>query len=426
MKLNKFLKLVIAVFACELAGIIGSFFTTPSIPGWYATLIKPDFSPPNWVFAPVWTTLFALMGIAVFLVWSSFEKETNTEKKKQAKISFFIFALQLALNIFWSVLFFGLHSPQAAFIEIVFLWIAILTSIVAFGKISKSAAWLLVPYIIWVSFAGYLNYSIWQLNANVQISSEENSVKSVVENFGYNLKKVSLLSPLVALDIEENYKDFLDPALLAQWKADSSKALGRITSSPWPDRIEITSINKFGSGAYDVTGNIIELTSFEQTDGGKEFSRPVKIGVANFGSRWLITGITVGEYGSNAIAIELEECLPKSDMASKEKCDQLLGQITNFDDCVMAGFPIMKSNPPQCQTPDGRNFIQQTNSSWQEVLQAIENCQIKEAFQTHSRIVSLTLKNENRLVAIEPVIDDLILAIKNKTSECGFVPIATE
>ncbi|MDO8489950.1 MAG: TspO/MBR family protein [bacterium] len=158
MKISNTLKLVIAIAVSELAGIIGSVFTVSSIPTWYATLVKPDLNPPAWVFGPVWTALFALMGIAAFLVWK------EGLHRRDVKIALGIFDVQLVLNVLWSMLFFGLHSPGAALVEIVFLWIAILATIVTFAKISKPAAWLLVPYILWVSFAAYLNYAIWMLN----------------------------------------------------------------------------------------------------------------------------------------------------------------------------------------------------------------------------------------------------------------------
>ncbi len=159
-------KLIIAVVVSELAGIIGSVFTTPSIAGpstgsglsWYAGIVKPALNPPAWVFGPVWTTLFALMGIAAFLVWK------KGLDRRDVKIALGIFLGQLVLNTLWSIIFFGLHSPGGAFIEIMFLWLAILATIIAFYKISKLATWLLVPYILWVSFAVYLSYVIWMLN----------------------------------------------------------------------------------------------------------------------------------------------------------------------------------------------------------------------------------------------------------------------
>ena len=163
MRKSNFFKLVITITVSEMAGVIGAFFTTPSVAGWYANLIKPALNPPAWVFGPVWTTLFALMGIAAFLVWSSYT-EASEDKKKGVKIALALFGVQLVMNTLWSIIFFGLHSPGGALIEIVFLWLAILATIIAFAKISKPAAWLLSPYIFWVSFAAYLNYTIWMLN----------------------------------------------------------------------------------------------------------------------------------------------------------------------------------------------------------------------------------------------------------------------
>ncbi len=160
MKINNLFKLIIAIVVSELAGIIGSVFTTPSIAGWYAGLAKPALNPPAWVFGPVWAALFALMGIAAFLVWK------KGLGRKEVKIALGIFIGQLVLNMLWSIIFFGLHSPAGAFIDLIILWFAILAMIMVFARISKPAAWLLVPYIIWISFAGYLNFNIWQLNKN--------------------------------------------------------------------------------------------------------------------------------------------------------------------------------------------------------------------------------------------------------------------
>lgn len=143
---------------CQMAGVIGSIFTTPAIPTWYANINKPSFRPPNWVFAPVWTILFLLMGIALFLILR------KGLKNKNVKIAFFFFIFHLVLNTLWSILFFGLESPFAAFIEIIFLWASILVSIILFLPISRIAGYLLIPYLLWVSFASILNFSIWRLN----------------------------------------------------------------------------------------------------------------------------------------------------------------------------------------------------------------------------------------------------------------------
>lgn len=158
MKLNNFFKLAIAIIVSQLAGVIGSVFTVSSIPTWYATLQKPSFNPPNWIFAPVWTLLFLLMGISLYLIWS------RGFKNKETKIALFIFGSQLILNILWSIIFFGLHNPFWAFIEISILWLAILLTTISFYKISKTAAYLLLPYILWVSLAAVLNFSILIIN----------------------------------------------------------------------------------------------------------------------------------------------------------------------------------------------------------------------------------------------------------------------
>src|SRR3989339_175894 len=145
MKINNTFKLIIAIVVSELAGIIGSVFTTPSIAGWYAGIVKLAINPPAWVFGPVWTTLFALMGIAAFLVWR------KGLEHRDVKIAISIFLGQLVLNTLWSIIFFGLHSSGGAFVEIIFLWLAIAATITAFARVSKPAAWILVPYILWVS-----------------------------------------------------------------------------------------------------------------------------------------------------------------------------------------------------------------------------------------------------------------------------------
>ena len=149
---------VVAVLICQGAGLIGSVATFPSIPTWYATLEKPFFNPPNWLFGPVWTTLYALMGISAFLVWRKGIRD------RQVKVALGIFVAQLILNSLWSIVFFGLHSLLGGLIVILPLWVAILLSIVTFYRISKTAGVLLIPYILWVSFATLLNFSLWQLN----------------------------------------------------------------------------------------------------------------------------------------------------------------------------------------------------------------------------------------------------------------------
>ena len=153
-------RLITAIVLVQLAGGIGAFVTTPAIGTWYATLIKPELAPPNWIFGPVWTSLYLLMGIAAFLVWNRGLERADVRR------GLGLFGVQLALNTFWSFLFFGQQNPGAAFLELVILWLAIAATIIAFHKISRPAAYLLLPYIVWVTFAGYLNYSIWTLNSD--------------------------------------------------------------------------------------------------------------------------------------------------------------------------------------------------------------------------------------------------------------------
>lgn len=158
MKARQGIELVTAVIICEAAGLLGSVFTFSAIPTWYASLVKPPLNPPSWIFGPVWTTLYALMGIAAFLVWQ------KRAKDKKADEALRVFALQLALNALWSILFFGIHQAGLAFLEIVLMWLAIVWTMIAFYRISKPAAYLLAPYILWVSFAAYLNFALWFLN----------------------------------------------------------------------------------------------------------------------------------------------------------------------------------------------------------------------------------------------------------------------
>lgn len=155
-----FFKLIFSIIISESIGVIGAVFTMPAISTWYVSLNKPLLSPPNWVFAPVWTIIFAVMGVSVYLVW---QKGLD---RKSVKIALTIFIIQLVLNSLWSIIFFGFKNIGLAFGELIILLVAIFTTTLLFYKISRLAAWLLVPYILWVIFAGYLNYSIWRLNSD--------------------------------------------------------------------------------------------------------------------------------------------------------------------------------------------------------------------------------------------------------------------
>lgn len=157
MKLN-IIKLTISILGCELAGILGGFFTQSSVQSWYSTIKKPSFTPPNWLFGPVWILLYLLMGISLYLIWNS---KTDIKLKNLALT---LFLIQLGLNILWSFFFFYLKNPLIGFIEIVILLVFIILTAIKFHNIIKPAAYLLIPYIIWVGFASVLNFSLWVLN----------------------------------------------------------------------------------------------------------------------------------------------------------------------------------------------------------------------------------------------------------------------
>jgi translocator protein len=151
-------KLIISIAIPLAVGALSGYFTSESVSGWYSTINKPSFNPPNWIFAPVWTVLYILMGIACYIVW---KRSADLHSKRGALI---VYGIQLALNFAWSILFFYFQQPGWALAEIILLWIFIFITILQFGKISSVAAWLLVPYIAWVSFAALLNFNIWELN----------------------------------------------------------------------------------------------------------------------------------------------------------------------------------------------------------------------------------------------------------------------
>ena len=155
--MRQIIELTISVAVCLGAGFVGSRFSLGSVATWYPTLSKPAWTPPAWVFAPVWTTLYCLMGIAAWLVWSR-------AGWAAARVPLILFAVQLALNIAWSGIFFGLRRPAWAFAEIVLLWVAIAGTTSEFWPVSKAAGWLMVPYVAWVTCAAALNFAIWRLN----------------------------------------------------------------------------------------------------------------------------------------------------------------------------------------------------------------------------------------------------------------------
>jgi tryptophan-rich sensory protein len=155
--MNNALKAVLSISLCFVLGSSGGLLTINEIPGWYAALQKPSFNPPNWLFGPVWTALYIMMGVAFYLVW----RNPPSAGRKKALSAFLV---QFALNCAWTPVFFAMHQLGAALVVIVLMWLAILRTIFLFAPFSKTASWLLVPYISWVSFATLLNAAIWWLN----------------------------------------------------------------------------------------------------------------------------------------------------------------------------------------------------------------------------------------------------------------------
>lgn len=180
MKIQHPSRLIFSIIICQLAGVIGGFFTSKSVSTWYTTLNKPSFNPPSWLFSPVWITLYLLMGISLYLIWTSTDtdqdkkqrktksannkesKDENKNKKNKKALTWFY--AQLGLNTLWSILFFGLRQPLLSFIEIIVLDVAIFMTMVSSYKLSKTATYLFIPYTLWVTFAAILNFSLWYLN----------------------------------------------------------------------------------------------------------------------------------------------------------------------------------------------------------------------------------------------------------------------
>jgi translocator protein len=152
------LALLAFVAACFGAALVGSTFTTPSVPEWYGSLVKPSFTPPNWLFGPVWSMLYLAMAIAGWLVW-------RRQRESSTTLPLALFGGQLMLNVSWSILFFGLQAPRIALVEILILWAAIFATLLSFWRISTIAGWLFVPYLTWVSFATIMNFEICRLNS---------------------------------------------------------------------------------------------------------------------------------------------------------------------------------------------------------------------------------------------------------------------
>ncbi|HEX2948946.1 MAG TPA: TspO/MBR family protein [Armatimonadota bacterium] len=155
---RQILVLILFLLICYAVAGIGSLFTTSTMgqSGWYATLPKPSWNPPNWVFGPVWTVLYTLIAIAGWLVWKT------RGSVRAAAMPLALFTIQIILNGAWTIIFFGQHMPGIAFLDIVILWVFILLTMVVFWRIRPLAGWLFLPYLLWVTYASTLNYAIWQ------------------------------------------------------------------------------------------------------------------------------------------------------------------------------------------------------------------------------------------------------------------------
>ena len=153
--MKNLIKLIVSIGLSHSAGIIGSVFTAPNIDTWYATLAKPSFSPPNWIFAPVWLSLYTLIGIALYFVWKRYS---------ETKFIFWVFIIHLIFNGLWSYLFFGVQNPFLGLMDILILDALVIYLVIVLAKFEKKSALLLLPYLAWILFATVLNFSIWRLN----------------------------------------------------------------------------------------------------------------------------------------------------------------------------------------------------------------------------------------------------------------------
>ena len=178
MKIRSWTKLILSILLAQSAGIIGSFFTVSAISTWYVFLNKPVFSPPNWLFGPVWTILYTMIGISFYKIWINYKKENSWAIK--------LFLFHLFLNSIWSIIFFGMKNLGLAFFEIVIMWLTAIYMVIKFKRIDKWASYLLIPYILWISFASVLNFSVWRLNLNqnkINVFAEELTPKKAFDDY---------------------------------------------------------------------------------------------------------------------------------------------------------------------------------------------------------------------------------------------------
>jgi len=266
---NNFLKLIIAILIPQAIGLLGSLVTAPHINSWYAKLDKPSFNPPNWIFAPVWTTLFLLMGVSLSLVWTQSNKGIASPRKnaglamtKEIKIAFYIFIIQLIFNVFWSILFFALHNPLLALIDIIILWILILLNLISFYKINKLAGWLLLPYLLWVSFAAVLNWQIATLNnSSNDVSVPLTSERGETIFLDAPQPNDAISSPLIIKGQARGnwFFEASFPAILVDWDGRIIAQSPAQAQSNWmtEDYVPFTATLKFEQPTYKNNGALI-------------------------------------------------------------------------------------------------------------------------------------------------------------------------
>lgn len=365
---------------CEVAGLVGSVFTGPAIDGWYAGLIKPSFSPPSWIFAPVWTILFALMGISFFLIWKS-DIFINPKERRRGIIIFFI---QLVLNIFWSILFFGLRSPLGALVEIFFLWLAILATVIVFRKIKPIghlAAWFLVPYLFWVSFAAYLNYSIWRLNV---APGRETMVYAEEKSSGFSNERV-----------EKAITDYLLTQNDFSWKTQNNSHNFCAIENLMPEKELFPLYTWAYCGEYIIQND--ELKILSGSSGPTEIDYPNELSFYDLGK------FSHRKPGDGAhYAMDIEKIFP----------EEIWQKIFNFN---------------------RKNIIKKIEdialiniSGWESIKKAVDGCEVKSVWQHHDRTVKAELRNGGELSGVEPIIDEIMKLAVAAEPRCGKILMGTE
>jgi len=382
MQKRHFYKLIIAIAMCELTGLAGSFFARPAIGDWYAGLVKSPLNPPDWVFVPVWTVLFALMGISFFLIWKS-DFFIGPKEKRKGIAAFFI---QLVLNVFWSVIFFGWRSSFSALVEIIFLWLAILATIVLFWRIrpiGRLAAGFLLPYFLWVTFAGYLNYSVWRLNAkDYRNLPAYDGSSEILSDFGNNQVEKAITNYLLTQDH-------------FSWRTrDESHCFCAIENLKPEEKL-------FPLYVWVYCGEYIIQDGNLKTLSGS--SGPAKIDYPNELSFYDLRRFSYEAPGDGSHYVEdIKKIFP----------EDIWQYIFDFN---------IKNIVKKIEETAFINI-----SSWELIKQSVGDCEVKSVWQTHDREAGAEFKNGERLSAVESEIDDIIDLAVAAESKCGKILMGTE